>query len=69
MDADSSRQLGTLLANISVGGTTNQAQLAANVGEYEAAGLLGMSDAATTAINSLSQQFGERQGRQIKERE
>jgi hypothetical protein len=47
-----------LLANISVEGATSQANLAKNVGEFEAAGLLGMSDNAQKAIGALASQFG-----------
>ena len=62
LDADSARQLGTLLANISVEGASSQANLAASVGEFEAAGILGLGNAAQTAIGSLAAQFGQNQG-------
>jgi hypothetical protein len=62
LDADSARQLGTLLANIGVEGATNQASLAADVGRFEAAGALGLGNAAQSAISGLAKEFGVSKG-------
>ena len=59
LDADAQRQLGTLLANIGVEGATNQAALASQVGQIQAAGVLGKNAVVADAITKLGAQLGE----------
>ena len=58
IDAQASERLATLLGNISLGQGTTTAQISSNIGDIEAAGVLGTNKAVQTGIDALSKMAG-----------
>lgn len=58
LDAQQSQQLATTLANLAVGEGSTAANIAANVGQIEAAGVLGTNKAIQSSISSLMEMIG-----------
>lgn len=57
-DANSERQLATILGNLAVGQGTLAANIASNIGQINAAGVLGQGTAIATAITELGKDEG-----------
>lgn len=61
LDSGSAQQLATLLGNLAVGEGTTAANIAANIGNIEAAGVLGQNKAVQSGISGLIELLGERE--------
>jgi len=60
-EAQLQQSLSTLLANLAVGEGTNQAQIASNVGNIEASGILGQTQLIGDSLTDLSRLIGRRE--------
>jgi len=67
LDSESDQQLAVLLANLAVGQGSTSAQIAASIGEIEAAGILGTNSAVQGGIDGLLKLLGKKSTKEKEE--